>query len=419
MKRYLVVFVVLSLLLLILMPACGGGGEEKTTTQTPIQTTTVAPITSTTTATATATPAPTQPVKIGAVSTWSGPMAMSGGFVNQAIAVVEWQVNNMGGILGGREVQFFKGDDGGEVAQSAAQAKKLILEDKVSILTLGGNSVSSMTAVSDVAEEFKVPFVSSAVIFNMAAKKYTVSPLWIDAIQLPMVEFITDVLKPKTIAFLATDIADTHSAWDGLEGVVGWGDHLKSAGIDVVYREYFPLGTVDFSPYLTKIKYQNPDILAVYLAELSETVTINKQITELGGLGSTKLVGGTFLSATGSATKQPSAVGSYVPVLWMPGSDEPGMKAYEDAFKQTQHRAPTWEGTVSYNALCLAIKAIELAGTDDPGKVAEAMRSGNLEWDSAWGPLRIDNEGKAKVSVMVAQVQDGGKLVPVWTWKPE
>ena len=151
MKRWLVVFVVLSLLWLILLPACGGGEGEKT--PTPIQTATVAPTATPTVVTATATPTPAKPVKIGMIHTFSGPMAAAGVLTSQTIAVVEWQVKNMGGILGGREVKIIKGDDRGVVAETAAQAKKLILEEKVTILTLGGINTSSMTAVSDVAEE--------------------------------------------------------------------------------------------------------------------------------------------------------------------------------------------------------------------------------------------------------------------------
>ena len=100
--------------------------------------------------------------------------------------------------------------------------------------------------------------------------------------------------------------------------------------------------------------------------------------------------------------------------LWLPGSDEPGMKAFEDAFTQKYGRLPNPTLTYFYNCFWTAIKAIELAGTDDPGKVAEALRSGNLEWDSAWGPLRIGTDGIGQVSMIVAQVQEGGKLVKVW-----
>ena len=89
------------------------------------------------------------------------------------------------------------------------------------------------------------------------------------------------------------------------------------------------------------------------------------------------------------------------------------MKAFEDAFKQKYSRLPDPSLTYFYNCFWTAIKAIELAGTDDPGKVAQALRSGNLEWDSAWGPLRIVN-GTGNVRGMVALVHEGGELEKVW-----
>ena len=67
--------------------------------------------------------------------------------------------------------------------------------------------MAHMTAVSDVAEELKVPYVSSAAIYNLADKKYTAVPLWHDAVLVPPIQFIMDVLKPKTIAWLAPDCA--------------------------------------------------------------------------------------------------------------------------------------------------------------------------------------------------------------------
>jgi ABC-type branched-subunit amino acid transport system substrate-binding protein len=101
-------------------------------------------------------------------------------------------------------------------------------------------------------------------------------------------------------------------------------------------------------------------------------------------------------------------------VLVILDSDEPGVKAFEDAFMQKYGRLPNSNLPYFYNSFWAAIKAIEMAGTDDPVKVAQALRSGNLEWDSAWGPLRIGTDGIGQVTLMVAQVQEGGKLVKVW-----
>ena len=70
--------------------------------------------------------------------------------------------------------------------------------------------------------------------------------------------------------------------------------------------------------------------------------------------------------------------------------------------------------TYFYNCFWTAIKAIEMAGTDNPEKVAQALRSGNLQWDSSWGPLRIPADGRGVPSMMVAEIEEGIKLVKVW-----
>ena len=408
-RRVWLSLLVLSLLVL-LMPACGGGGGEvPTTTPTPIPTAT--PVA---TPTPTPTPTPAGAVKIGAIIAWSGPMAMSGVLADQIIALVEEQVKNMGGILGGRQVKFIRGDDRGAVAESAGQAKKLTLDDKVTILTLGGESAAHFTAVSDVAEELKVPYVALATIYGVAARKYSACLFYHETTIGGIANFLIDVVKPKTVAYLAYDVVDAHQNLDGVEGVVGARDRLKAKGIDIVYEQYFPQGTTDFTPYLTKIKYVKPDILVTVLNDVGQAITINKQIAELGGWGSIKYYCATEPGSAKAAITMPSAVGTYVRVLWLPGSDDPGMKAFEDAFKQKYNRLPSADLTYFYNGFWTAIKAVELAGTDDPDKVAQALRSGNLEWDSAWGHLRIGTNGTGDVTGTVVQIQEGGKLVKVW-----
>jgi branched-chain amino acid transport system substrate-binding protein len=406
----------LALVLIVSILAACGKEKEKTPTTTPSPTVTLV-ATPTPTATPAVTPTSTPakgPVKIGAIIAWSGPMAMSGVLVDQIIALVEEQVKNMGGILGGREVRFIRGDDRGAVAEAAAQAKKLTLDDKVTILTLGGESAAQFTAVADVAEELKVPYAAMSVIYGVAAKKYSAYLYGLEAIHNRVASFIADVVKPKTVAFLGYDAEDCHTLLNGAEGVAGIRDRLKAKGIDIVSEQFFPQDAMDFSPYLTKIKYLKPDLMVSFFNHDSQAITINKQIMELGGWGSMKYFGASEAGAAKAAINMPSAVGTYVSALWLPGSDEPGMKAFEDAFTQKYGRLPNPTLTYFYNCFWTAIKTIELAGTDDPGKVAEALRSGNLEWDSAWGPLRIGTDGIGQVNMIVAQVQEGGKLVKVW-----
>ncbi len=414
--------VVITLILILLVPilvACGKNEEQTsspTLTPTTISPTLMPTITPSATSTTTPTSQSTGPVKIGAIGPWSGPLAMAGSLTDQAISVVKKQVEDMGGILGGREVQFIKGDDRGVVAESAAQAKKLILDDKVTILTVGSVSVAHMTAVAEVAEELKVPFVALGTIYGVEAMKYSALMYVNQFLINRAANFIADIVKPKTVALLGFDSEDTRSILNGKEGITGAKEIWKAKGlnINVVYEQYYPLDVIDFTPYLTKIKYEKPDILIGCLNDMGQAIMLQKQMAELGGWGNIKYFGASESDNTKKIITMPSAVGIYLAVLWLQGSDEPGMKAFENAFLQTTGKLPDPNMSFYYNCFWTAIKAIQLAGSDNPEKVAQALRSGNLEWDSAWGPLRIGSDGIGEMSGLVAQVQTGGKLVKVW-----
>jgi len=338
---------------------------------------------------------------------------------DKIIAIVQDQLQKMGGILGGREVQFVRGDMGGTTAGAVGQAEKLILEDKVDILVWGGVSGANFSAVADVAERLNVPFVAMAAVRGIQDAKYTACLYGIQTVINRVCAFTIDFVKPKTVAFLGYDDEDMRIMLNGYEpeGIPGSRDLLKATGIDVVYAEFYPLTTVDFSPYLTKIKYLNPDLFIGMYNNQGAAISVLTQISGLGGWGSMKYFCALEAGTSKKILNMPSAVGTYAAVLWLPGSDEPGMKAFEDAFVQRYGGInPDAELTYYYNAVWVAIKAIELAGTDDPVKVAQALRSGNLELDSAWGPLRIGTNGNGKISAMVVQIQEGGKQEKVWSW---
>ncbi len=416
-KRQWIKCLVLVLVLLLIVPvfmACGGGEKDE---EVPIDTSA-----SILTDTPTVTPSTTTsngPVKIGVITAWSGPMALSGQIADQQMALVEEQLKNAGGILGGREVKFVRGDDRGMVADSAGQARKLILEDKVTVLATGSLSAAHFSAAGQVAEEFKVPCIAISTIYGLESMKYCADLFDSNILTGRVVNFTLDVVKPKTVAYLAYDSQSSREVWGGRTGPIGVGGigagaSLKSKGVDTIYEQYFPQDTADYSPYITKIKYLKPDLLITFVNNAGQAITLFKQMTELGGLGSIKYFSATEVGLTKAAITLPIAVGTYSAALWMPGSTDPGMKTFEDAYTQKYNRQPNPDLTYYYNLLWTAVKAIELADTVDQEKIAQALRSGNLEWDSAWGPLRIGTDGQGVCDVSVVQIQEGGKLIKVW-----
>ena len=394
LRKYWLFLVVLSLLAL-LVPACGGGGGEQTPVSTPTPTATPSP---TLTQTPGSTPTPTEPVKIGAILPWSGPMAMTGLLADPVIKLVEKQVKDMGGILGGREVKVVKYDSRGTVAEAIAGATKLLKEDKVSALVYGGASGADNIAVSDYAEANHILYVNYAGLPDLAEKKFTVTGMttW-DEPYVAEYDFTNKVLKPKTVAILASDTTDSHQNLEGYKKGL-------EAGIKTVYEQYTPVNTADFTPYLTKIKYANPDALLIFYQPSESYLSIAKQIMELGGWGNIEVLS---TAAAEQSAKLPGAEGWYVFVLWLPGLSYPGAVKFQQDFQAMNGRMPSSVQVYFYNPLWTAIYAINLAGTDtDLEKIAQTARSGKLEWDTPMGHAHYTPEGDAGLHLSVAHIEE-------------
>src|SRR4030042_1872368 len=147
MKRLLVVFFVLSLLF-ILLPACGGG------------------------------------------------------------EVVEKQVKERGGILGGRPLEIKKYDTQATSAGALTAATKAIIEDKLSVVVFGGISGTETTTIAEVACKSNAFYASIAPIFDTPERECMVeSTLTLEAFDNSIVTLLTEKLQPKpqTVAILARE----------------------------------------------------------------------------------------------------------------------------------------------------------------------------------------------------------------------
>jgi len=412
-------------LLILLLPACGSEKENIATptpsptltiapTETPARTPTATPIptstpTATPTPTPTSTPTPTGPVKIGAMTVWSGPAAMSGlALGDPVIKLVEQQVKDMGGILGGREVKVSKYDTRASIAAAQAGVDKLYYDEKVSAIVWGGATMSEFDAVSARAEQLGILYVCFSDLSTpdiLKNSKFTVNATArIQDLTDPYANVAIKEFKAKKAAILSDDTQDGHIRTERQTEL------FKAAGVEVVYSQFFSLDTIDFMPYLTKIKYTNPDVLVIWSSPNEPHITIAKQIMELGGWGNIKVE---VCAAAEPAIKQPGAQGWYVQVLWYPGRQDPGAMKFQNEYQAINGRIPMSSQVYYYNSIWTAIYAIMLAGTDtDLVAIAQAARSGKLEWDTPMGHARFTQDGWSGLQPGWARVE-GGKLVSV------
>jgi len=400
-------FIALALALVLIVPvlvACGKGNEETpTATATPIATA-VPTVTPAATITPTGTPTPTStssgPVKIGGLSAWSGPMAMSGTYyADQMTQLVQKQVKDMGGILGGRELQLVKYDERGSTAEAQAGVDKLYYDGKVSALVWGGESGTEFDAVAAVADQRQILFVALGNVNGLEDLKFTVdATVQAPADRIDPADFINSVLKPQTVAFLASDDAQAHNYVSGIKPMI------EASGAKTVYEQYFSPSVTDYSPYLTKIKYVKPDVLYMFSGANEPFVSIAKQIVELGGWDNIKFVA---TPSAESAKNFAGAQGWYLWTPWLPSLNYPGSVKFINDYQAMFKGMPSGNHVYYYNCLWTAIYAIELAGTDiDRVAIGQVARSGKLEWDSPMGHAHYAPDGSSGLGVVMAQIQN-------------
>lgn len=195
---------------------------------------------------------------IGVSAAMTGPAAGTYAPTVEAMKAYLEHVNAKGGIHG-RQVQVIVQDDGAEPSKAAANAKKLLAQDKVLILV---NASLSSTYAPIVAEVKRagVPLYYGGSV----CPKDTFPPA--DPLQFCSTAFgatldsqaalgfvQSQAKEPVRIGFAAMAIPIARAEIDYAEGLA------KTLGMTPVEKQITPPPTPDYTPFATKLKDANPN----------------------------------------------------------------------------------------------------------------------------------------------------------------
>ncbi|TMD41524.1 MAG: branched-chain amino acid ABC transporter substrate-binding protein [Chloroflexi bacterium] len=353
------------------------------------------------------------PIVFGAAVSLTGAQSKEGGLTKQGYDMwLDW-INQRGGIVVNNvkhPVQIKYEDDQSEANLSATLVQKLITDEKAQfILGPYGSAATATDAI--VAEKDGIPMVegngAAQAIFNKGYK-YTFGVLS------PANKYLTGVLdmaatlspKPATLAMLTAN--DNFS----VEVAKAVEEYAPTKGIQVVFSKQYPAAAPDVSGLLSQAKAMNPDIV-MNSGHLAEAIAINKAAKQLGV--NAKIfaysVGPStpdFISALGPDANyvydgsQWTPQVKYQPSFYLSVSDY--VKAYQQKFGAS---APPDYHVAESTAACLAFeKAIENAGSLDPGKVRDALAGLNVM--TFFGQIKFDNRGiNIYKPMVVEQIQNG------------
>ena len=358
-----------------------GAGEQPTTTTTERPTTT------------TSEPAaPSEPIKIGFLTAFTGLEAILGETQFNCFELAVKQVNAAGGIAG-RQIEFIREDDQTDSTATIERANKLALKDEVTAIIGLITSLEREAALTTLPQE-QVPLIYTTYYEGAAAGANACDPYLVATGQVPNQQI--EPLVPWLTENVGTSYMVIGSDYIWPRGTTEVLEELVAAeGGEVMSASYFPFGTADFGPFIQDLENANPDICWVTLAG-SDFQTFLQQYAQFGATPRLVSIG---MDDVFSRSAPGVGVGAICSQAYFMSIDSPENRAFLEAYRADYGvDAPVNAiGEAAYNAVFLMKAAIEAAdGDTDPG--AWLPKLGEVSIDAPSGRVGIDPTNQHTIS---------------------
>lgn len=350
-------------------------------------------------------------VRIGMITTLSGPGSSLGIDVRDAFALA---VEEMGGKLGGLDARVIEGDDQQKPDIAKQLADRMVERDRVQFVT--GIIWSNLAlALMPSLERSEVFFVSANAGPSQLAGRRC-SPFFFSA------SYQNDGQHEATGQYVQDQgfervylMAPNYPA--GKDSLAGFKRFYKG---EVAGEVYTTVGQLDYAAEIAQLRAADPDAVFVFYPG-GMGINFVKQYDQAGLKGDIPLFGPGFtfaqdvIPAMGDA-----AVGAFNGAQWSPDLDNDENRAFVAAFEEAYGRLPSVYAAQAYNAARLIDGAIRTTGGDleDKDALREALMAadfkavtGNFKFNTNHFPIqdyyirevvkdeqgRITNRVRAKV----------------------
>jgi branched-chain amino acid transport system substrate-binding protein len=332
----------------------------------------------------------------------SGNAAAQGQSIREAVEMVVNIKNGGGGVIG-RSIEVISGDDAGKPEEAAVVARRFATRDQVT-LAIGSVSSPASLAAAQVFREEELPQI---VVSGTAQRITTQGNEWVFRSAVPdrklvgdMVDFINERM-PNLKRFGFLYVNDDF----GKGGFDAFVDAGKKYGLSITAEERYSRGDLDFTAQLTRIRASNPDALIEW-SRYTEGALIHRQIRQMGWelprFGSDGIAAPAFLELAKEA-----ANGVIYPTHFSPATSSklPEAQAFIALMQKTYNKPPDYVHAQAFDAINIALLAIERAGSADRKAVRDALRQ--TDYRSVRGPFRFDQKGDPTLVTHMVRIVDG------------
>lgn len=311
-------------------------------------------------------------VKLGLLSPFSPPGDPAAGKRMRwgAELAIEYINNEMGGVLGGRQVELIVEDDSGTPADGIAGFRKLVQKDGA-VAVVGQYHSSVCLAVNKVSRDLQVPLFSSGASSPKITESQNPYIFSIMSLTPDRAKFWVDFAKTMNFKRLAIIAEDTDYG-TGFEKFVK--EFGKAAGMEVK-SIIFPRTIADMTPMLLETKAWKPDLI-INLGVGPPAYLMVKQAYAIGLFPQVKMLGSFAWPVRPEYWDAVSEKGKYVlyTSYYKPGmlmSDAGNWMAAK--YKAAHGEDPTFYALNVFGEMLVIAQALDKAQSDDPKLLQKAL----------------------------------------------
>jgi len=310
-------------------------------------------------------------LKIGLITTLSGPPAALG---QQQRNGLQLAIKNLGGKLGGRDVDLIVQDDELKPDVAVSKVKAFVERDKVDFV-VGPVFSNILVAIMKPATDAGAFLVSpNAGTSNFAGKdcnaNFFVTSYQNDQNHEVLGKYAQD--KGMKRVFI---MAPNYQA--GKDSLSGFKRYFKGEVVDEVY---VPLNQLDYSAELARIAAAQPEAVFVFLPG-GMGVNFVKQFRQAGLADKATFLSAFTVDESTLPAQQDAALGFFGGANWAPNLDNPQNKAFVAAYEKEYGHVPGSYAFQAYDAGQLIDAALKATGgkTDDKNALRAALMKADFK----------------------------------------
>ena len=308
-------------------------------------------------------------LKIGLLTTLSGPPAALGAQQRNGFQLA---LKNMGGKLGGREVELIVQDDELKPDVAVQKVKAMVERDKVDFVVGPVFSNILQASLKPVTDSGAFMISPTAGTSNFAGKECNAN-LFVTSYQNDQVHEVLGKYAQDSGIKKAFIMAPNYQA--GKDSLAGFKRYFKGEVLDEVY---VPLNQLDYAAELSKISAAKPDAIFVFLPG-GMGVNFVKQFRQAGLADSIKFLSAFTVDESTLPAQQDAAVGFFGGSNWAPNMDNAANKKFSADYEAEFKAVPASYAFQSYDAAQLIDSALKITKGDSANK--DALRAAMMKAD--------------------------------------